>query len=115
MTAWAQELIDEASYTYVEATVSGKGLRIVGSAEGDYLDNSFPAPDGGEIELYRHATRYITDQRNADRQLRRTAKHRRTDRAHPREVRWATGTARSRSTTEISTADASRHRYRRRC
>jgi hypothetical protein len=56
---WAQELVDETA-SYVEATVSGTGLRIVGSAEGDYLDNSFPAPDGGEIELYRHATRFIT-------------------------------------------------------
>ena len=53
---WAQELIGETT-SYVETTVSGTGLRIVGSAEGDYLDNSFTAPDSGEIELYRHATR----------------------------------------------------------
>jgi len=59
LTAWAQEVIGETT-SYVETTVSGTGLRIVGSAEGDYLDNSFTAPDGGEIELYRHATRFIT-------------------------------------------------------
>jgi hypothetical protein len=56
---WAQELIDETS-SYVETTPSGTGLRIIGSVEGDYLDNPFTAPDGGEIELYRSATRFIT-------------------------------------------------------
>jgi len=57
--AWAQELIDETD-SYCEVTVSGTGLRIIGSATGGYLDRSFLAPNGGEIELYRSPGRYIT-------------------------------------------------------
>ena len=59
VTAWARGLIGETD-SYVEVTPSGKGLRIIGNAAGDYLDTSFSAPDGGELELYRHPTQFIT-------------------------------------------------------
>ena len=59
IAAWAQELISETN-SYVETTVSGTGLRIIGNVEGADIDKSVAAPDGGEVEFYRHGARYIT-------------------------------------------------------
>jgi hypothetical protein len=59
LAPWAQELIGETN-SYVEATVSGTGLRIVGTVEGANIDKSVAAPDGGEVEFYRRGARYIT-------------------------------------------------------
>jgi primase-polymerase (primpol)-like protein len=59
ITTWAQELIDETD-SYVEAIVSGTGLRIIGLVEGADLHTEAKAPDGGEIEFYRRATQFIT-------------------------------------------------------
>jgi primase-polymerase (primpol)-like protein len=60
---WAQEIINRAPKgTYVEITVSGTGLRLIGIAEGPPLDANaeIPNSNGGRIELYRNKARYIT-------------------------------------------------------
>ena len=59
LTAWAQELVDETD-SYTETTVSGTGVRIIGTVEGTDLHTSVEAPDGGKVEFYRRATRFIT-------------------------------------------------------
>lgn len=57
---WAWTLIDEAQ-SYVEITVSGTGLRIIGRAAGGYVhrNQAVPDTDGSRLETYRRATRYI--------------------------------------------------------
>ena len=63
LTPWAQDLVDEARRlgAYVETTVSGAGLRIIGTAvNGADYNTRLPIDDGGKVELYRRATRYIT-------------------------------------------------------
>jgi hypothetical protein len=64
LSAWAEELVAEAQEAgaYVETTVSGTGLRILGrAANGKGLNTKLHIDnDGGSIELYRHAVRYIT-------------------------------------------------------
>jgi putative DNA primase/helicase len=58
---WAQDIIARANGSYVEITVSGKGLRVIGTAAGENLHRKFSAGEGqGGIELYRHCERYIT-------------------------------------------------------
>jgi hypothetical protein len=61
---WARKLCDEASQLglYVEVTVSGGGLRFIGSAQGDELHRkfTFDRKSGAGIELYRNCARYIT-------------------------------------------------------
>jgi hypothetical protein len=58
---WAEDLHAEAGDAYRETTVSGTGMRIIGTAEGGYLDRKFRfGRKGAGIELYRNATRYIT-------------------------------------------------------
>jgi putative DNA primase/helicase len=59
LAAWAQELVDETD-SYTETTVSGTGVRIIGTVEGADLHTPVEAPDGGKVELYRRATRVIT-------------------------------------------------------
>jgi hypothetical protein len=61
--AWAQEIIDAAPDAYVEVTVSGTGLRVIGTGTGAPVHRKFAirgAREGAAIELYRQATRYIT-------------------------------------------------------
>ena len=61
--AWAQQEIDAANGAYVEVTVSGKGLRILGVGSGGELHRKFKIPsttDGAAIEVYRRTNRYIT-------------------------------------------------------
>jgi hypothetical protein len=61
LETWAQGLCDEASGTYVETTVSGNGLRIIGRANGQDLQRRFPfGRTGAGLELYRNTARYIT-------------------------------------------------------
>ena len=60
--AWALAIIDRASDAYIEVTVSGSGLRVVGTATGEatHTRYKFPGHNGVGIELYRRAVRYIT-------------------------------------------------------
>src|SRR5262245_52303022 len=60
--AWAQAIIDRASDAYIEVTVSGSGLRVVGTATGKVTHTRYKVPghNGAGIELYRRAVRYIT-------------------------------------------------------
>jgi hypothetical protein len=63
LDAWAQAIIDGAPGAYVETTVSGTGVRIIGTGEGAPVHRKFAIHSGREgaaIELYRGATRYIT-------------------------------------------------------
>jgi hypothetical protein len=61
---WAQQLCVEAEQLglYREVTVSGRGLRFIGLAQGDELDRkfTFDRNNGAAIELYRNCERYIT-------------------------------------------------------
>ena len=59
---WAQAIIDRAPGAYVEITVSGTGLRIIGTTNGPAVHTNFKIAgrDGARIELYRKAVRYIT-------------------------------------------------------
>jgi hypothetical protein len=60
--AWAQAIIDQASDAYIEVTVSGSGLRVVGTATGETTHTRYKVAghNGAGIELYRRAVRYIT-------------------------------------------------------
>jgi putative DNA primase/helicase len=58
---WARELCDEANGAYREVTVSGKGLRIIGKADGPELHRRFAINgNGAGVELYRNTPRFIT-------------------------------------------------------
>jgi hypothetical protein len=59
---WAQKLLDAAPNTYQEVTVSGTGLRIIGTAYGPETHRRFSVPgrEGAGVEVYRDAVRYIT-------------------------------------------------------
>ena len=58
---YAQELLRRCGDTYAEVTVSGTGIRIIGSSdEKDETHKKYPVGDGVSVELYRKATRYIT-------------------------------------------------------
>jgi hypothetical protein len=56
----ARALVLEAA-SYTEVTVSGTGLRIIGIGTGRHIhrNQAMPGTDGGRIETYRRATRYI--------------------------------------------------------
>jgi Protein of unknown function (DUF3987) len=60
--SWAQQILDAAPNSYREITVSGTGLRIIGTAKGTETHRRFPVAgrEGAGIEVYRKATRYIT-------------------------------------------------------
>jgi hypothetical protein len=59
---WAEQLQAEANGAYQEVTVSGGGLRIVGTASGPEVQRkfTFDRQTGAGIELYRNTARYIT-------------------------------------------------------
>jgi hypothetical protein len=61
---WSQKLRAEADQLglYIEVTVSGCGLRFIGSAHGNELHRKFTfnRKSGAGIELYRNCARYIT-------------------------------------------------------
>jgi primase-polymerase (primpol)-like protein len=62
MERWAEDLLAEAGGAYKETTVSGSGLRIIGTAKGQDLQRKFTfnRKTGAGIELYRNTNRYIT-------------------------------------------------------
>src|SRR5262249_49941990 len=45
---------------YAEITVSGTGLRIIGTAKGDEVHRKHQITDGMSLETYRRTRRYIT-------------------------------------------------------
>jgi hypothetical protein len=55
---WAQQLVDEVG-TYCEVTVSGTGLRLIGTGEGAELHRKIDVVDGVSCEVYRNTARYI--------------------------------------------------------
>jgi primase-polymerase (primpol)-like protein len=58
---WAQELIDASHGAYVEITPSGKGLRIIGKAEGKPVHRGpFPRPNGSSVEVWRSCEQFLT-------------------------------------------------------
>ena len=59
---WAQHILDQARGAYIEVTVSGSGLRVVGTATGQKTHKNYKVDgsDGAKVELYRRAVRYIT-------------------------------------------------------
>jgi hypothetical protein len=58
IAAWALKLVERAG-SYTEVTVSGTGLRIIGTGTGPEVHRKLNAEDGGSLECYRKATRYI--------------------------------------------------------
>jgi primase-polymerase (primpol)-like protein len=58
--AWAQDILDRAHNAYQEVTVSGTGLRIIGTVTGPEVHRRFAVANGAGVELYRRATRFIT-------------------------------------------------------
>src|ERR1700730_15116420 len=64
LTAWAQGFVKAACAlgAYVEVTVSGTGLRIIGTGKGAKVNRKFANIGEGEsaIETYRKCERYIT-------------------------------------------------------
>jgi putative DNA primase/helicase len=56
---WAQKLIDD-SQSYAEITVSGTGLRIIGTVTGNETHRKWPIENGMSLEAYRRTRRYIT-------------------------------------------------------
>jgi hypothetical protein len=59
---WAEDLSNEANGAYREITVSGGGLRIIGTGNDDKIQRkfTFDRKTGAGIELYRNTERYIT-------------------------------------------------------
>jgi hypothetical protein len=59
---WAQAIIDKAACSYVEITVSGTGLRVIGTGAGKWAHTNYKIDgrEGAKIEIYRGAVRYIT-------------------------------------------------------
>ena len=60
ITDWAQAIVNAVPDAYVEITVSGTGLRVIGIASRPEAHRAFNLSDGGRIEIFRKATRYIT-------------------------------------------------------
>jgi hypothetical protein len=60
---WASDIIDDAREegAYIEVTVSGTGIRIIGMSSGARTQRSWSINGhGGRIELFRNTERYIT-------------------------------------------------------
>jgi putative DNA primase/helicase len=57
---WALQMVERAQ-SYTEVTVSGTGLRIIGTAAGSPFHRKIPVTDGVSVEVYRRPTtgRYI--------------------------------------------------------
>jgi hypothetical protein len=62
LAPWAQRIVDSAKDigAYVEVTASGEGVRIIGVVTGEPVHRKLQTEDGGSVECYRKATRYIT-------------------------------------------------------
>ena len=58
---WARDIIDAALNAYCEVTVSGEGLRIIGTTSGvTETHRRFSIDASAGIEIFRRAVRYIT-------------------------------------------------------
>jgi hypothetical protein len=59
---WAEAIIHQAAGCYVEITVSGTGLRVIGTGAGaeTHTNYKIEGQDRARIEIYRGAVRYIT-------------------------------------------------------
>ena len=59
---WASQICAEANGAYQETTVTGAGLRIIGTASGPETHRkfTFDRRTGAGIEVYRNTARYIT-------------------------------------------------------
>ena len=60
---WASDLRMEVAGAYCEVTVSGTGLRLIGTAAGSDVQRKFSiekAHRQAKLELFRNTTRYIT-------------------------------------------------------
>jgi hypothetical protein len=60
---WAQEYLDQFPDCYVEVTVSGTGLRILGTSEIENFSPKFKLPhngNGAAIELFSNSNHYLT-------------------------------------------------------
>jgi putative DNA primase/helicase len=60
---WAHERVDRFAKSYLEATVSGKGLRILGVSSLEKFAPKFKLPDkgnGAAIELFSNSNHYLT-------------------------------------------------------
>jgi hypothetical protein len=60
---WAQAILDKAPGAYCEITVSGTGLRLIGTGAGEKTHTSYKVGEGGQgakVEIFRGAVRYIT-------------------------------------------------------
>ena len=55
---WAKKLTERVG-SYTEVTVSGTGLRIIGRGTGEKVHRKQAIEDGGTLETYRQAERYI--------------------------------------------------------
>jgi hypothetical protein len=62
LESWAIDILSEANGAYIENTVSGTGLRIIGLAQGSTIHRrfTFKRDTGAGLELYRDTPRYIT-------------------------------------------------------
>jgi hypothetical protein len=63
IAGWAQEILNLAPTSYHETTVSGTGLRIIGTTEGAPVHRRFSIRNGYDhagVEVYRNCVRYIT-------------------------------------------------------
>ena len=62
LDTWATQLQSEADGAYQEVTVSGGGLRIIGTVSGAEVHRkfTFDRKTGAGVELYRNTARYIT-------------------------------------------------------
>ena len=58
IASWASTLIDTAR-SYTEVTVSGTGVRIIGTARGDLVHRKFDQSEDGSLEIYRRCARFI--------------------------------------------------------
>lgn len=58
IASWAWTLID-AARSYTEVTVSGTGIRIIGTAQGDLVHRKFGQGADGSLEIYRRCARFI--------------------------------------------------------
>jgi putative DNA primase/helicase len=63
LAPWAQEYLRQFPDAYVEATVSGRGLRILGRSTVENLSPKFKLPDrgnGAAVELFSNSNHYLT-------------------------------------------------------
>jgi hypothetical protein len=60
VAGWAQRLLEQANYSYVEISPSGTGLRIWGTADGGELHRKFTLEHAQALELFRHTCKPLT-------------------------------------------------------